>query len=34
MKVLQTNQQENPTQYEGIANKLTRELFKYEGTTN
>ncbi len=26
MKVLQIDQQENPTQYEGIANKLAREL--------
>ncbi len=34
MKVLQIDQQENPTQYEGIANKLARELLKYEGITN
>jgi hypothetical protein len=26
LKVLQTYQQQNPTQYEGIANKLTKEL--------
>jgi hypothetical protein len=26
MKVLQIDQQENPTQYEGIINKLVREL--------
>jgi hypothetical protein len=27
MKVLQIDQQKNPTQYEGIANKLAREFF-------
>jgi hypothetical protein len=34
MKVLQIDQQENATQYESIANKLTRKLLKYEGITN
>ncbi len=34
MKVLQIDLQENLTQYEGITNKLTRELLKYEGITN
>jgi hypothetical protein len=32
MRVLQINQHENPTQ--GIANKLAKELLKYEGITN
>jgi len=31
MKVLQIDQQKNPTQYEGITNKLIRKLKKYEG---
>jgi len=34
MKVLQIDLQENLTQYEGITNKLTRELLKYEGITD
>ncbi len=34
MKVLQIDQYENPTQYEGIANKLARKLQKYEGIIN
>jgi hypothetical protein len=34
MKVLQIDQQENPTKYEGIANKLAIENLKYEGITN
>jgi hypothetical protein len=34
MKILQIKQQENPTKYEGIANRLIRKLLKYEGITN
>ncbi len=34
MKVLQIDQQKNPTQYEGIINKLTRKFQKYERITN
>jgi hypothetical protein len=31
---LQIDQQENPTQYERITNKLTKKFQKYEGIIN